>query len=86
MVYVAETLAEREVIYGNYQIKAMAIQEIKSAMRNTPGWEKLPADMKESLELIATKIGRILHGAPNQHDSWHDISGYATLIADRLDK
>jgi hypothetical protein len=53
-------------------------------MRNSPNCEALPADMKESLEMTATKIGRILNGNPNLHDSWHDIKGYITLVADRL--
>jgi hypothetical protein len=86
MVDVAKTLAERETQYGNYHTKAAVIQQLKSVMRSTPGWANLPYDMRESLELIATKIGRILHGNPNHHDSWHDIGGYAKLIADRLDK
>jgi hypothetical protein len=36
-------------------------------------------DMKESLELIATKIGRISFMVRLTNDSWHDISGYAKL-------
>jgi hypothetical protein len=53
-------------------------------MRDTPGWDNLPDDMKESLEMMATKIGRILYGKPEHHDSWHDLGGYAKLVADRL--
>ena len=30
------------------------------------------------------KIGRILNGDPNYHDSWHDIVGYSKLTADEL--
>jgi hypothetical protein len=86
MADVAETLAERETLYGNFHVKAVGIQGLKSVMRNSPGWANLPYDMKESLEMIATKIGRILNGNPNHHDSWHDIGGYAKLVADRLDK
>jgi len=32
----------------------------------------------------AHKIGRILNGDPNWSDSWHDIAGYAQLVANRL--
>lgn len=42
-------------------------------------------DQIECLEMIAHKIGRILNGDPNYGDSWRDISGYATLVADRLE-
>ena len=27
---------------------------------------------------------RILNGDPDYHDSWHDIVGYAQLVADEL--
>ncbi len=36
--------------------------------------------MKESFQMIANKIGRILNGDPLYKDSWTDIIGYATLI------
>lgn len=41
-------------------------------------------DQKEALEMIASKIARILNGNTNNEDSWRDIAGYATLVADRL--
>jgi hypothetical protein len=44
----------------------------------------MPAHQKESLEMIASKIARIVCGDSNHHDSWHDIGGYAKLVADRL--
>jgi hypothetical protein len=31
-----------------------------------------------------TKVSRIVNGDPNHIDSWIDIAGYATLVADRL--
>jgi hypothetical protein len=39
---------------------------------------------RESLDMIAHKIARILNGNPNVHDHWHDIAGYATLVANDL--
>lgn len=41
-------------------------------------------DMREALEMIAHKIGRILAGDPAYDDSWVDIAGYATRVAERL--
>ena len=46
---------------------------------------KMQHDQIECLEMIAHKIGRILNGDPNYGDSWRDIAGYATLVADRLE-
>jgi len=82
---VAAILAEREKQYGSFAAKGETIQLIKQTMRDAPSWPDLQDDMKESLEMIATKIGRILHGNPAHHDSWLDIAGYAKLIADRLE-
>ena len=44
----------------------------------------LSPDQREALEMIAHKIARILNGDPDYADSWHDIAGYAQLVADRL--
>lgn len=77
------TLAERGSRYGVFQDHARITQEIKLAMRQGK-WNDLAHDQKECLEMLAHKIGRILNGDPNYHDSWHDIVGYTKLVADRL--
>lgn len=81
-----ETLDQRGSQYGKFETHAAITQAIKRTMYDTPNWERLPPDMKEALEMTAHKIGRILNGNPQLHDSWHDISGYITLVADRLPK
>lgn len=45
---------------------------------------QMAPDQIECLEMIAHKVGRILNGDPHYHDSWLDVAGYATLVADRL--
>ncbi len=35
--------------------------------------------------MIAHKLARICNGDPDYGDSWRDIAGYATLVADRLE-
>lgn len=47
-------------------------------------YTSMHADQMEALEMIAHKIARILNGDPDYEDSWRDIAGYATLVADRL--
>jgi hypothetical protein len=78
------TLAERGSRYGEYAEHARITQNMKRAMRDSPNWAALPDDMREALEMVAHKIGRILNGDPKYHDSWHDIIGYTKLVADRL--
>ena len=82
---IAQTLAERGTRYGDFSEHARITQAIKAAMVDSPNWATLPADMKEALEMNAHKMGRILNGDPNYHDSWHDIVGYTKLVADRLE-
>lgn len=86
MTDISETLAVRETRYGEYMEVASIAQNIKYVMQQTANWNKLAPDQMESLDMIANKIGRILNGDPNYDDSWHDIAGYATLVADRLRK
>lgn len=79
------TLAERGVRYGSFEGHARITQAIKAAMADSPNWAGLAPDQREALEMVAHKAGRILNGDPNFHDSWHDIVGYAKLVADRLE-
>jgi hypothetical protein len=78
------TLKERGSRYGKFTEHARVTQNLKSAMRDSPKWDALAPDQKECLEMLAHKCGRILNGDPDYHDSWHDIVGYAKLVADRL--
>ena len=78
------TLAQRGSQYGDFTEHARITQNIKVAMQDSPNWDKLPPNMKESLEMIAHKVGRILNGSPFYKDSWHDIVGYAKLVDDEL--
>lgn len=79
-----KTLAQRGEVYGRFVDHAAISQSIKRAMRAAPGWQELPDDMRESLEMLAHKVARILNGNPDYVDSWHDVSGYATLVEKRL--
>lgn len=77
---IAQVLTERGNNYGSFDGHAKITQALKVAMQNSRNWEELPDDMKETLEMVAHKIGRILNGNPKYKDSWTDIIGYVTLI------
>lgn len=86
---IGETLRQRGSRYGAFPGHAKITQGLKRVMHESPNWEFLSDDKKEALEMVAHKIGRILNGDPEYHDSWHDITGYvclveATLCADPL--
>lgn len=78
------TLAERGSRYGNFRGHARITQALKTVMHMERKWGTLTKDKQEALDMIAHKIGRILNGDPEYHDSWHDIVGYAKLVADTL--
>jgi len=79
-----DTLNERGTRYGEFTDHAEITQAIKSAMVIGRNWNSLPDDMKEALEMIAHKAGRILNGDPDYIDSWTDIIGYTRLVEKRL--
>ena len=83
---IEDTLAERGARYGDFVTHAKITQRLKWAMKDETKWQQLEDDQKEALEMVAHKIGRILNGDPNYHDSWHDAIGYIKLVADRLPK
>ncbi|NQW81320.1 MAG: hypothetical protein HQ445_09120 [Polaromonas sp.] len=78
------TLAERGNRYGEFVDHADITQNIKNAMSLGCNWTLLNNDMREALEMVAHKIGRILNGDPNYVDSWTDIIGYTRLVEKRL--
>lgn len=80
------TLAERGSRYGEFDEHARITQNIKAAMADSPNWTGLPDDMREALEMVAHKVGRILNGDPAYADSWHDIGGYTRLVEQRLER
>jgi transposase len=76
-------LDERASTYGSFKDVAGFAQEMKNAIRMCNNSE-LDDDQIEALDMIASKIARIVNGDPDYVDSWLDIAGYATLVADRL--
>jgi hypothetical protein len=83
---ITATLIERGQRYGSFIDHAQITQDLKGCItahlvaRSTV----LASDQQEALDMIAHKIGRIINGDPDYADSWHDIAGYAQLVADRL--
>lgn len=81
------TLDERGKRYGLFATHAEIAQQLKAVIgiyvKRKPV-KFLEHDQQEALDMICHKIGRILNGDPNYADSWHDIAGYAQLVANRL--
>ena len=80
----ATVLSERGSRYGTLMNNATISQGLKEILHNSTNWEAMPPDMREALDMIVHKISRIVEGDFNYDDSWIDISGYSTLIVERL--
>ena len=81
---IEQTLTERGERYGDFAEHARIAQGLKDIMWNEAGWSRLTPAMRQSLEVIADKIARILNGDPTYADNWHDIQGYAQLVEKTL--
>lgn len=80
-----ETLEQRGENYGDFAELCAFAQPFKELMRSSPNWGRLHKCDREAMELIATKIARILCGRAGRRDSWHDIAGYAVLAEERCE-
>ena len=85
---VNEMLAGRESRYGSFEGHAEISQQLQCVIRTYAARRgcDLDPDQREALGMISHKIARILNGDPNYADNWIDIAGYATLVANRLEK
>lgn len=81
---IENTLKERGSRYGTFDDNANTCQSIKELMRKHESWSDMAPYQMEALDMIAHKLARILNGDPYYIDSWHDISGYATLVENIL--
>lgn len=91
---VEETLKERGERYGPFSGHAEASQSLKTVierhLRSNEQYNTLRrADqmiIKESLDMLAHKIGRVVNGDPTYDDNWRDIAGYALLVEKHFNK
>lgn len=77
---IAETIAERTKTHGDYKDVARVSQATLDLWRTGRNWKTLTDCQRETLQMIAHKVARILAGNANEPDHWRDLSGYSTLI------
>jgi hypothetical protein len=80
-------LDERGARYGSFIGQARIAQQLKNVAHTFAAQQgkTFDVDQAEALDMIFTKIARILNGDPHYADSWIDIAGYAKLVANRLE-
>jgi len=79
-----DVLIERAKTHGDFYRVAMIAQELKDVMRRGKNWKILEDTQKEALEMVATKIARMLSGDHLYLDNVVDIIGYMTLLERQL--
>lgn len=84
MTDINQTLAQRAYTHGEFSLVAAVSQSIKESITMAD-----PSNMsnvqKEALDMIASKIARIVAGDNNEPDHWLDIEGYARLARMELE-
>lgn len=84
---VGTVLDTRGTKYGSFIGQARIAQQLKNVAHTfaMQQGKTFDVDQAEALDMIFTKIARILNGDPHYADSWIDIAGYAKLVANRLE-
>lgn len=80
-----ELLRSRAETHGDYRKTAQVSQDLKRVIHTAFGqheWAKTNAVVRESLDLICTKLSRVVAGDTYHPDNFLDIAGYAKLAAD----
>ena len=75
----------RRATHGEFYKTAHAYEGVKSAIDRYVQKE-LPPQQRYALDMIAVKLSRIAAGDNYHEDHWRDIAGYASLVADRLER
>ena len=80
-----DVLEEREKTHGSFKNVSFTAQSIKEIIAESAAGSLSP-QQHEALDLIATKIARIVSGNPDELDHWLDIEGYARIARESIDK
>jgi hypothetical protein len=85
-VAVDVVLDARALTYGRFVDVAETTQVLMGAIANRLAERGtiVQHDQALALQMIVQKLARIANGDPDHLDSWLDIAGYATLVAERL--
>lgn len=84
MTDIDKILAQRATTHGDYTEHSDCTQSIMAVLAKHRRWGDLTPDQRETLHMIAHKMGRVVTGEPNVADHWDDMAGYAKLSGDRV--
>lgn len=76
---------DRNRTHGDPHLQFWMAQTIKGALREGPRWAVLSPQERETLEMLATKLSRIVCGSSHS-DHYKDIAGYAVIAAEGVEQ
>lgn len=82
MTEIEGVLEQRGKTHGDFTEVAYFAQRLREILRESG--QSISDSHAESLDMIASKLARILAGNPNEPDHWLDIEGYARLARERV--
>lgn len=71
----------RKEQHGDWMAQSLTANELKKTAHEGSGWNNMSASQQEAVDMILTKVSRIVTGNPYHQDHWDDIGGYALLGA-----
>lgn len=80
-------LSERAKTYGKFVDNAKVARSLKAVVAGAllDRGDTIPDDAAEAIDMICSKLARLLSGNINHKDSWTDIEGYARLVRERIE-
>ncbi len=79
-------IEERSKTHGDYLKNADITWQIKAALHQGVRYEEMHPAMKETLDMVAHKMHRIVNGDPWFNDHWVDMTGYPHLVVGNWDR
>jgi hypothetical protein len=82
------TLTARAAMYGSFEQNSKVAQGLKAVLAGAivEREDNLPDDLTEALDMVCSKLARIVNGAPAAwHDNLLDCEGYLRLVRERLE-
>lgn len=76
---ITATITSRAVTHGDFVNTAHIAQGLKDFLKSEGPYQGMSSVQREALDMICTKLARIIAGDPNHREHWHDIAGYAQL-------
>ncbi len=81
---IGNVLLERGKRYAKFIDNAHVSQMLKDIIHNSPKFNEMQPDQQEALDMICSKISRMVTGEFEYEDNLVDIIGYSQLVLDRI--